>query len=146
MDIFLLRVRIEFFDASLAAAWCFPDERADYANGMLRAISDSSEAVAPRLWAYEIRNSILIGLRRGRIGRSDAEEFLNSLADLNIRLADPISYDAVFKLAELNGLTVYDASNASSLNTFPSSRPQRPSSRWSPPNRPKSRATSRPEC
>jgi predicted nucleic acid-binding protein len=74
-----------------------------------KAISESSEALAPRLWAYEIRNSILMGLRRGRIGRSDAEEFLDSLADLNIHLADPISYDAVLKLAELNGLTVYDA-------------------------------------
>jgi predicted nucleic acid-binding protein len=63
----------------------------------------------PRLWAYEIRNSILMGLRRGRIVRSDAEDFLNSLADLNIHLADPISYDAVFKLAELYSLTVYDA-------------------------------------
>jgi predicted nucleic acid-binding protein len=96
-------------DASLASAWCFPDEHTDYANGVLQAISDSSEAVAPRLWAYEIRNSILMGLRRGRIARSDAEEFLDSLADLNIHLVDPISYDAVFKLAELNGLTVYDA-------------------------------------
>ena len=96
-------------DASLAAAWCFPDEQTDYANGVLQAISDSSEAVAPRLWAYEVRNSILMGLRRGRITRSDAEEFLDSLADLNINLVDPISYDAVFKLAEINGLTVYDA-------------------------------------
>lgn len=96
-------------DASLAAAWCFPDERTDYANDVLQAISDSLEAVAPRLWAYEIRNSILMGLRRGRIVRSDAEEFLDSLAHLNIHLADPISYNAVLKLAEINGLTVYDA-------------------------------------
>jgi hypothetical protein len=55
-------------DASLAAAWCFPDERTEYADGVLQAISDSSEALAPRLWAYEIRNSILVGLRRGRNG------------------------------------------------------------------------------
>jgi predicted nucleic acid-binding protein len=96
-------------DASLAAAWCFPDERTDYANGVLQAVSDSSEGIAPRLWAYEVRNSILVGLRRGRIARTDAEEFLDSLAALNINLVDPISYDAVFELAELNGLTVYDA-------------------------------------
>jgi predicted nucleic acid-binding protein len=31
------------------------------------------------------------------------------LADLNISLVDPISYDAVFALAESNRLTVYDA-------------------------------------
>jgi predicted nucleic acid-binding protein len=96
-------------DASLASAWCFPDERTDYTNGVLRAISSSMEAFAPSLWAYEVRNSVLMGLRRGRISRADAEGFLDSLADLNIHLADPVSYDAVFKLAETNGLTVYDA-------------------------------------
>ena len=96
-------------DASLASAWCFPDERTDFTNGVLQAISSSMEAFAPRLWAYEVRNSVLMGLRRGRISRSDAEAFLESLADLNIHLADPVSYDAVFKLAETNGLTVYDA-------------------------------------
>ena len=96
-------------DASLASAWCFPDERTAYANGVLGAVSSSVEAFAPRLWAYEVRNSVLMGFRRGRISKADAEGFLASLADLNIHLADPVSYDAVFKLAEFNGLTVYDA-------------------------------------
>ena len=63
-----------------------------------------------RLWAYEVRNSVLMGLRRGRISKSDAEAFLDSLSDLNIHLVDPVSYDAVFRLAEINALTVYDAS------------------------------------
>lgn len=96
-------------DASLASAWCFPDERTDYTNGVLQAVSSSLESFAPRLWAYEIRNSVLMGLRRGRITKTDAEGFLDSLDDLNIRLTDPVSYDAVFELAETNGLTVYDA-------------------------------------
>lgn len=96
-------------DASVAAAWCFPDERTEYTNGILNAVAHSSDAFAPRLWAYEIRNCVLTGLRRGRIGRGDAEDFLHSLADLNIHLLDPISYDALLNLAELSGLTVYDA-------------------------------------
>jgi predicted nucleic acid-binding protein len=50
-----------------------------------------------------------MGLRRRRISKTDAEEFLDSLEDLNIRLLDPVSYDAVFQLAETNALTVYDA-------------------------------------
>ena len=69
----------------------------------------SLTAFAPRLWAYEVRNSVLPGLRRGRIGKTDANPFLDSLDDLNIHLTDPVSYDAVFKLAEIHGLTVYDA-------------------------------------
>ncbi len=96
-------------DASLASSWCFPDERTDYANGVLHAVCSSLVALAPRLWAYEVRNSVLIGLRRGRISKADAESFVDSLADLNIHLVDPVSYDAVFRLAELSGLTVYDA-------------------------------------
>ena len=97
-------------DASLASAWCFPDERKDYANAVLHVVSSSSSiAIAPRLWAYEVRNSVLMGLRRGRISKADAEAFLYSLADLNIRLTDPASYDAVFRLADQSGLTVYDA-------------------------------------
>jgi hypothetical protein len=39
-------------DASLASAWCFPDERTAYANGVLQAVSSSLEAFAPRLWAW----------------------------------------------------------------------------------------------
>ena len=96
-------------DASLASAWCFPDERTSYTNGVLRAISSSVEGTAPRLWAYEVRNSILMGMRRGRILEADAQEFLRSLKDLTIRLSDPVSYDDVFKLADRYSLTVYDA-------------------------------------
>ncbi len=40
-------------DSSLAAAWCFPDERTDYTNAILRAVAAPLEAVAPRLWAMK---------------------------------------------------------------------------------------------
>jgi predicted nucleic acid-binding protein len=96
-------------DSSLVAAWCFPDERTDYTNAVLHAISAPLEATAPRLWAYEVRNSVLMGLRRKRITHADALEFLESLKGLPIRLADPVSYDGVFSLADRHGLTVYDA-------------------------------------
>lgn len=52
-----------------------------------------------------------MGLRRGRLSRADAEGFLDSLAHLTIHLVDPASFDAIFKLAELNRLTVYDAAH-----------------------------------
>lgn len=48
-------------------------------------------------------------MRRGRITRLDAEIFLRSLADLNVVLSDPVSYDHVFSLANQYKLTVYDA-------------------------------------
>jgi predicted nucleic acid-binding protein len=96
-------------DASIAASWCFREEATDYTEAALNAVAGSTEAIAPRLWAYEIRNCILTGVRRGRITQPNAEEFLKSLSDLNIALSDPISYDHVFSLAIQYKLTVYDA-------------------------------------
>jgi predicted nucleic acid-binding protein len=96
-------------DASVACAWCFPDEQTDYTREVLRAVAGSFEAIAPRLWAYEVRNSVLMGVRRGRIARAHAEKFLLSLSDLRVRFRDPLSYDGVFGLADRTGLTVYDA-------------------------------------
>jgi predicted nucleic acid-binding protein len=96
-------------DSSLAAAWCFPDERTDYTNAVLLAVSAPLEAVAPRLWAYEVRNSVLMGLRRKRLTRADAHKFFQAVKSLPIRLSDPVSYDDVFSLADRHGLTVYDA-------------------------------------
>ena len=56
-------------DSSIAAAWCFPDERTSYANGVMHELSSPTGAVVPRLFAYEIRNSVLMGLRRFDPGR-----------------------------------------------------------------------------
>lgn len=96
-------------DSSVAAAWCFSDECTDDPNAILRAISTPLEAVAPRLWAYEVRNCVLAGLRRKRITHADAQDFFGSLKGLPIRLPDPVSYDGVFSLADRHGLSVYDA-------------------------------------
>jgi len=97
-------------DASIASAWCFPDEQTDYTKAVFQAVASSAvDTVAPRLWAYEIRNSVLMGLRRGRIGEADSEQFLISPNELNVRLSEPASYDEVFSLAQEYGLTVYDA-------------------------------------
>lgn len=95
-------------DASIAATWCFPDEHTEYTNAVLLAVRESG-AVVPRLWAYELRNSILVGLRRNRITKSHAEDLLYSISVLPVRLTDPVSYDRVFELAHRQSLTVYDA-------------------------------------
>lgn len=95
-------------DASMAAAWCFPDERTEKTQRLLKELAGPSAANAPRLWAYEIRNVVLQGLRRERIGREDAIRFMQSLAALRIRLLDP-PYDEVFGIASRFDLSFYDA-------------------------------------
>jgi predicted nucleic acid-binding protein len=96
-------------DSSIAAARCFPDERTGYTNAVLQLLSAPAEAVAPRLFAYEVRNSILMGLRRKRITTTEADSFLNSFQNLLIHLEDPESCNALFQLADSHSLTVYDA-------------------------------------
>jgi predicted nucleic acid-binding protein len=76
-------------DASLAAAWCFPDEHTDFSNGVLHTVAQSLAAVAPRLSDYEVRNCVLVGMRRNRITRNDALDFLYSIEALRIQLFDP---------------------------------------------------------
>jgi len=76
---------------------------------ILRTVSSPVDAAVPRLWADEVRNSVLMGVRRKRITMADAQEFLTLLKALPIRLRDPQSYDEIFTLAGLQSLTVYDA-------------------------------------
>ena len=45
--------------------------------------------------AHEIRNNILMGIRRSRISQPDSEQFLLSLNELNVRLSEPVSYDEI---------------------------------------------------
>lgn len=96
-------------DASLAAAWCFPGEQTSYTNGVLRIAGQTIDPVAPALWAYEIRNAILMGVKRGRITKDASQKLLIFLSDLDVQLLDPPSHDAIFSLADRHGLTVYDA-------------------------------------
>jgi predicted nucleic acid-binding protein len=96
-------------DASIAATWCFEDEATDYTQNILNAVSGTLNGTAPRLWAYEIRNSVLKGIRKARISERDGDLFLASLADLRISLTDPVVYDGIFAVAKQYGLTVYDA-------------------------------------
>ena len=53
-------------DASVALAWCFPDEASDYADGVLVAL-DGRTAMVPAIWSAEITNALLVGERRKRI-------------------------------------------------------------------------------
>jgi predicted nucleic acid-binding protein len=96
-------------DASLAAAWCFPDEHTDFTNAVLRIVGTTLDPIAPALWAYEIRKTILMGLKRGRITKEGVQKLLLFLNELNVQLVNPVSYDALFHLAEVPRLTLYDA-------------------------------------
>lgn len=95
-------------DASVVAAWAFPDEQSELAARSFQRVG-SDEAYAPNLWWFEIRNSLLNGERHGRTTEANVLAFLRQLSRLSIFMdRDPVETD-VMRLARRHRLTVYDA-------------------------------------
>ena len=95
-------------DVSVAAAWCFPDEQADAAE---RAFDDLPRAggVVPGIFAYEIRNVLIVNERRGRIDQAGSARFLMRLRALRLLRDDAHDEDTVMALARKHVLSAYDA-------------------------------------
>jgi predicted nucleic acid-binding protein len=98
-------------DASVALAWCFPDEASDYADGVLVAL-EGRTAMVPAIWSLEIANALLVGERRKRIKQPEVGRFVELLKSLTIveggqPLADTVSN--ILPLAREHDLSAYDA-------------------------------------
>jgi predicted nucleic acid-binding protein len=98
-------------DASVALAWCFPDEASEYADRVLVALKGQTLVVAA-VWALEITNALLIGERRKRLKRPEILRFVALLEGLSI-LQDgqtvSESVNSVLPLARDYALSAYDA-------------------------------------
>jgi predicted nucleic acid-binding protein len=95
-------------DASVVAAWHFPDERSAEGDSILARL-ESDLARMPSLWWFEVRNVLLIGERRGRTAREHTEPFLDFLRGLPIELAPLPDELTVLRLARRHQLSFYDA-------------------------------------
>lgn len=98
-------------DASVALAWCFPDEASGYADAILEVLERHTMLV-PALWAVEITNALLVAERRRRIKPSEARQFFALLNELPVVMDSPSVTDAVSNLLPLGreyGLSAYDA-------------------------------------
>ncbi|MBL8859297.1 MAG: type II toxin-antitoxin system VapC family toxin [Planctomycetes bacterium] len=99
-------------DASVALSWCFEDERTDYADSLLDALSEVG-AAAPELWAFEVANGLLVAMRKKRIDEDQLTGALEFLHGLPIELSPTPkdrSQGRILELAFESGLSVYDAS------------------------------------
>ncbi len=98
-------------DASVALAWCFPDEASEYADRVLVALNGQT-LVVPAVWGLEIANALLTGERRKRLMRPEILRFVALLEGLSI-LQDGQSVresvSNVLPLARDYGLSAYDA-------------------------------------
>jgi predicted nucleic acid-binding protein len=95
-------------DASVVAAWHFPDERSAQGDSIMARL-ESDSARMPALWWFEVRNVLLIGERRGRTMREHSERFLDFLHGLPIEIAPLPEELAVLSLARRHQLSFYDA-------------------------------------
>ncbi len=98
-------------DASMTLSWCFLDEITPYSVSVLKALLESYAEV-PALWLVEVINVLAVAERRKRIMDLGSEEFLQNLAQLDIRVepaGQPIERRALLSLTRRYGLTAYDA-------------------------------------
>ncbi len=98
-------------DASVALAWCFPDEASDYADSVLLAI-ETQTVIVPAIWAVEITNALLVGERRKRIRQPEIRRFVDLLQGLSVvedrqPFADTASN--ILPMAREYDLSAYDA-------------------------------------
>ena len=95
-------------DASVAACWVFEDEDHSYAAQALARIR-TDEAHVPSLWWFEVRNTLLVNERRGRLTEIDTAAFLRGLSRLAVTVDRTPGEADVLVLARQHRLTVYDA-------------------------------------
>lgn len=95
-------------DASVALTWLFDDESDVRADAAIAALAHEGGFV-PQHWHYEIRNGLLVAVRRNRLSRDDLTERLRSLAGLPVTTDFESNLNATLGLAIEHGLTFYDA-------------------------------------
>ncbi len=72
-------------DASLTLAWCFADEANPYSRKVL-AVLQTTHALVPALWPFEVANVLTMAERRGRITSEGTADFLERLRLLPIQV------------------------------------------------------------
>lgn len=98
-------------DASVALAWCFPDEASNYADGVLVALEGQAMLV-PAVWGVEIANAILVGERSKRLRQPEIRRFTTLLeSPSTVQDVPPVGdhVSSVLPLAREYGLPAYDA-------------------------------------
>lgn len=95
-------------DASVVMAWLLDDERGAPFEEAAASLPREG-AVVPPHWHYEVRNALLIAVRRDRLSRPGALERIRLLGGLNLSTDTNTDLDATLSLSFEYRLTFYDA-------------------------------------
>jgi hypothetical protein len=72
-------------DNSIVMAWCFLNERNEYAT-VVRSFLGKNTAIQPVIWPLEAGNVVAVAIRRKRISHEDGSRFLSLLESLPIEV------------------------------------------------------------
>lgn len=95
-------------DCSTVLAWAFDDEFSEQADRAMLLAAERG-IVAPAIWWYEVRNTLIVAERRKRLGPSRIRAVLEALTELRPVFDFDHEDDAIVNLANVHGLSIYDA-------------------------------------
>ena len=97
-------------DCSATMPWVLEDEESTESDAALNRLQTKG-AFVPRVWPLEVRDALLVAVRRGRLARQQSERFVAGLEDLPITADDAVRgvFRAAQPLAGLHGVSSYDA-------------------------------------
>ena len=95
-------------DNSIILSWCLADESDPIAEQAMQfAIAHS--AVVPGIWWYELRNTLVVNERRGRLSAADTQVTLADLREMRITIDRDHDEAVLLDLSRQHDLSVYDA-------------------------------------
>lgn len=95
-------------DASITLCWAFANEEHSIATAALDRL-EKGEAQVPGVWWFEVRNSLVVNERRGRLSEAGTASFLRNLEQLAIHIDRAPAESTLLTLARQHRLSVYDA-------------------------------------
>lgn len=95
-------------DSSVAISWVLADEDSALARKAL-AVAYAEEMLAPRIFWYEFRNTLVVNERRGRMRERETEQAIAAIEALDPVLFDDHDDVHIIRLARRYALSIYDA-------------------------------------
>ena len=95
-------------DASVAGAWLLEDEDDPVADAAMSQLA-AEPALVPQIWHLEVRNTLIVAERRGRVDAAGLEDGLRRLGELPLRTDTEPDLGTALALARRRRLAIYHA-------------------------------------
>ena len=92
----------------MTTSWLLDDE-VDPGAAIVADLVRQDTAFVPQLWHLEVRNALLVALRRGRIDNNQFHLRIRSLSELLVSTDSEPDFSSALDLAVSHNLSFYDA-------------------------------------